>query len=256
MTWNLFVSLLSTLRSLPLLPLYLNLRKKDPYSWFHTILSTSRCLLVTLFSLLIYFSLPRNIFISLVLKGEKTFSSVIIIPVSCFSFHLFPPCPSSLSSTVSLPSPLSAAQPNQGTFCSYQCHFLITYPLLNPVKFGFSLYCIETVLWGYSWFLNCLIQCPFLGPWHVYGISRWNQPATSRNYLFLRLVCQHPLIILTLSLLISFLLPYFYKCRHFPLLYFFLLKTHSLFNVEKVTEFGVWSLPLPLTFWMTLGEKL
>lgn len=117
LTWNLFL--------FPphweIFPLYLNLRKRGPYSWFHTILCTSRQLLMTLLSLLIQFSLPRNILIFLLLKGDKTL--IIIIPRSCFSssflFTLlfllcFLPCP-----------------PNHWAFFPYYCHFLITHPLLN-----------------------------------------------------------------------------------------------------------------------------
>ena len=89
------------------------------------------------------FSLPRNIFISPVLKqgGREDISLVkIVTPASyfsSFSFH-FPLSPFSLPPPSLISLSLSAVQANQGAFCSY---FL-------TLNFYFSPYSTETALRG------------------------------------------------------------------------------------------------------------
>lgn len=95
------------------------------------------------------FSLPRNIFISPVLKQggrEDIYSVKIVIPTSyfsSFSFHFpLPPFPLPLPSLISL-SLLSKQTREHSAPTSA---FLITQPLLNSMNFYFSPYSTETAL--------------------------------------------------------------------------------------------------------------
>lgn len=145
--------------------MYFHLRKKDLCSWFHTVLSTSRCLIVTSFSLLINSSLYLEIFLFLLcleMGWEEDISLVkIVIPASyfsSFSFH-FP----SPFFYLSLPSSLSLSLCKQTREHSAPTSaILITWPLLDFMNFDFSPYSTETAVWGGpKWFLNYLTQVSF-----------------------------------------------------------------------------------------------
>lgn len=182
------------------------------------------------------FSLPRSIFFSYPWVGR-----IFLSHNSCTLFF-FLLCLSSLSSTCSLLSylclSLSSSFPNTNREHS------ATSIISSLPTYFLTLWILALIPILQKLLLRFLIVPELPDPvscfWFLLSVWYFTLRPTSQllETLLLRLLCQQPLLILTLSLLI-FLLPYSCKCRHISLLYFSILKIHSLFDAGNVIELGV-----------------